>query len=173
MDYLIFIIMTILIASRQNLLQSNITGVSQMSQYHMIVVAYTIAFACFYGYKFIKAYDIGRLKKMHPLILCNSCLMVLAICLPYHHNGHDLISQLHVGFSLGAAVFTVLLLLIMIRETFLYDQELAMRLFYYFSGFSSLLIMDILMCGCINGLSEIILNVAMSTLLFIKLHEKA
>ena len=169
MLYLLICSFTIFIASRADLMYENITGVSTLPQYHLLVIIYTFFCAMIFGYKTKKVFQC--LTHYQPFCLItiylSSLLMVIGSLFIYTTNGQDLSSKIHVYCSMLPSLFFIILLFIYNRYLLSQFPEIYQRIHWYFESGVSFLGILLVVFTRVNGYIEILFAILMSSYLFI------
>ncbi|MEG0451425.1 MAG: hypothetical protein RR428_01230 [Coprobacillus sp.] len=160
---------TIFIASRGNLMYENVTGVSLIEQYHLLVVIYTIFLACFFAYKVAFIYK--KLSTKKPFVLffvyLTGFIMSFGALFPYTLNSRDLFSLIHVYCSMFSCI-SFLVILFIYNRYLTYDNPILYNQIHwlYDLGLQFLCIM-FLVFGRVNGYLEIMYAVLVCSYLYI------
>ena len=138
MLYLLICSFTIFIASRADLMYENITGVSTLPQYHLLVIIYTFLCAMIFGYKTKKVFQC--LTHYQPF-----CLITIYL----------------------SSLLIIILLFIYNRYLLYQFPEIYQRIHWYFESGVSFLGILLVVFTRVNGYIEILFAILMSSYLFI------
>ncbi|MEG0592407.1 MAG: hypothetical protein RR512_03780 [Coprobacillus sp.] len=169
MSYLFIFLATIFIASRGNLMYENITGVSLMEEYHVIVVIYTIILACFFAYKVASIYKNLTIKKpiVTFIIYFTGFTMSFGSLFPYTLNSLDFFSLIHVYCSMFSCISFLVVLFIYNRYLSFDNPILYNQVHWYYNlGLQFLCIMFVVF-GRVNGYLEIMYAALVCSYLYI------
>lgn len=158
MLYFFICLLTIFIACQDNLLYSNITGVSNIPSHHTFVMLYTIICALFFAYKMHKIYHklIQDKKIYHIVINTSALIMILGSFFRYTQNSKDIFSLLHVYCSMIGSLSFLVLLFIYTRLLSYQNPLLYRRVHFFFDFGLNVLIIFTIVFTKINGIIEIL-----------------
>lgn len=164
---LLIILMTCFLASRGNLMYENITGVSLLPQYHMLVVGYTIVCSLFFAYQIFQLYKQYHLSKYNLFIYINTILMCLGAFFPYTLNSNDIYSLLHVYCSMISSIGLLALLFILTRKLAYLHPSLYQQTHWYYDIGLQFLCLLLIVFTRVNGYIEIIFVVLSCSYLYL------
>lgn len=156
MIYLLIVLITCFIASRGNLMYENITGVSLMDQYHVLVIIYTIGCSLFFAYQIFHLFQKYQLSQYNIFIYIQTFLMCIGAFFPYTLNSNDIYSSLHVYCSMIASIGLLVLLLILTRKLLYLDPTLYQRTHWYYDFGLQFLCLLLIVFTRVNGYIEIL-----------------
>ena len=106
MSYILIFLSTLFIATRKDVMYENITGVSTLPEYHLLVVVYTIVCAFYFAYQTYRHFQyLNYYPKYIPyLIVFTTFIMCIGAICPYS-NDQSWLSQLHVYASMISSLF--------------------------------------------------------------------
>lgn len=157
MSYFLITFMTIFVATRKDIIYENITGVSTIPEYHLLVILYTLICAIYFAYQinrhfhYLKQYP----HYINPLIFLATILMCIGAFCPYTKQ-MTWLSYIHVYASIISSLLFIIILQIYthflsIQFPYIYSQT--HRIFHF--GLQTLVAI-FLVSGAVNGIIEIL-----------------
>lgn len=169
MTYLLFLLLTIYVASRADLMYENITGVSTMPEYHLLVIGFTLLSAVFFAYKMLKVLYLlkHQEKSIIFLIFLAAIMMMIGAFTPYTINQKDYLSQIHVFCSMIPSLLFLGLIFIYNRFlSFSYPQIYIQMHWFYDLGVQFLALLLVVFTR-VNGYLEIFFTVLVCSYLYL------
>ncbi|WP_028043682.1 hypothetical protein [Candidatus Stoquefichus massiliensis] len=169
MAYLFFLLLTIYVSSRADLMYENITGVSTMPEYHLLVIGFTLLSAIFFAYKMLK---ILHLLKHHKksiifLIIFAAVLMSIGAFAPYTINQKDFLSQLHVFCSMIPSLVFIGLIFIYNHFLSLNYPQIYIQIHWFYDLGVQFLALLLIIFTRVNGYLEIFFTLLICSYLYI------
>ncbi len=147
--------MTIIIASRADLMYKNISSVAAMPQYHSLVIIYTFACSIFFGYKMLKLYH----KFYHNYKFCLPLIIIATLAMPigslFTYGTSSLYSLIHVYTSIISCIIFVFLLFVYMYCLSIDFTSVYIKCSKQFYLSIDILLILIVVWGRINGIIEI------------------
>lgn len=155
---ILIIFITIYLASRDNLMYANLTGVSTMPHYHIWIVLYTIFCSIFYAYTTHKIFRYLHHSKqwIHYVINITALIMICGALFPYTINGQDFSSLIHVYCSLLSSISFLIILGIIDHYLFFDFPQIYLQLHWFYWLSIEFLAILFIVFSRVNGYLEIL-----------------
>ena len=157
MSYFFIFFSTVFVATRKDIIYNNITGVSTIPEYHLLVILYTIICAFFFFFFSYRHFHYLYHYPTYTPFLVG--LATLSMCIgglcPYTHTPTYL-SSIHVYTSMLASVLFIILLQIYTHELSLQFPDVYLQTHWIFHIGLQILVLFFLVSGAITGLIEIL-----------------
>lgn len=169
MAYLFFLLLTIYVSSRADLMYENITGVSTMPEYHLLVIGFTLLSAIFFAYKMLKVLHLLKHheKSITFMIIFSATLMSIGAFAPYTINQKDCLSQLHVYCSMIPSLLFLGLIFIYNRFLSLSYPHIYIQIHWYFDLGVQFLALLFIVFTRVNGYLEIFFTLLVCSYLYL------
>lgn len=161
--YILFFIISCLLASQVESLEHNFTYFSYTPEYQLLYILWFCSLGIFVYYKL---QQISKSTNAVPTLICLLTLCTYAIggLLPYTPNTQDLFSTLHVSFSIVTILLIVYMLYLHIRKLSSRNFEVGQKIFTILQVSSASIIPLVTIVGNINIIIELY---CLGTLLYI------
>lgn len=157
MSYILIFLSTLFIATRKDVMYENITGVSTLPEYHLLVVVYTIVCAFYFAYQTYRHFQyLNYYPKYIPyLIVFTTFIMCIGAICPYS-NDQSWLSQLHVYASMISSLFFIVILQVYTHYLSIQYPSIYIQTHWIFHCGLQVLIILFIVSGHVSGILEIL-----------------